>query len=89
MRQTLVSRSSLRGQGPLDEATNEILAARRDIKQEVHAVSLDLGNPSEVRSTNRLEPTMFDREMADWENSLMRSSDPKLDFQMFLLHGLR
>ncbi len=32
------------------EARNRILAARRDtVKQQVHAVSLDLGNPSEVR----------------------------------------
>lgn len=39
-----------RRQGPLDEARNEILAVRRDINQEVNAVSLDLGNPSEVRT---------------------------------------
>lgn len=42
-----------RRQGPLDEARNEILAARRDMNQEVNAVSLDLGNPSEVRSDFR------------------------------------
>lgn len=43
-----------RRQGPLDEARNQILASRRDEKQEVHAVSLDLGNPSEVRPISRL-----------------------------------
>ncbi len=39
-----------RRQAPLDEARNEILAARRDINQEVNAISLDLGNPCEVRT---------------------------------------
>lgn len=43
-----------RRQGALDEAREEILAARRDIKQEVHALSLDLGNQSAVRSIFRL-----------------------------------
>ena len=38
-----------RRQGPLDEARREILAARRDERQEVNAISLDLGNPTEVR----------------------------------------
>ena len=38
-----------RRQGPLQEARTQILAARRDENQEVHAVSLDLGNPAEVR----------------------------------------
>ena len=59
-----------RRQGPLDEARNKILAARRDTKQEVHAVSLDLGNPSEVRSTFRLKPTTFRRGMADQREQL-------------------
>lgn len=54
-----------RRQGPLDEARNEILAARRNTKQEVFAVSLDLGNPSEVRWTFRLKPTLSCRGMAD------------------------
>lgn len=74
-----------RRQGPLDEARNKILAARRDTKQEVHAVSLDLGNPSEVRPTFLLKPTMFCRGRADEKNSLMRFSDPKLDFQIFCI----
>ena len=38
-----------RRQGPLDEARREILAARRDERQEVNAISLDLGDPTEVR----------------------------------------
>ena len=38
-----------RRQGPLDEAKAECLAARQNTDQEVNTVSLDLGNPSEVR----------------------------------------
>ena len=38
-----------RRQETLDEARNEILAARQDTKQDVNAVSLDLGKPHEVR----------------------------------------
>ncbi len=41
-----------RRQALLDEARDEVLAARRSEKQEVHAVSLDLGNPSEVCPTS-------------------------------------
>ena len=54
-----------RRQGPLDEARNKILTARRDTKQEVHAVSLDLSNPSEVQSAFLLKPAMFHRGLAD------------------------
>lgn len=71
-----------RQKGPLDEAKDEIVAARRDANQEVHAVSLDLGNPSEVQWTFSLKSTMPRRKMADYENSLMRSSDLKFVFQM-------
>ena len=37
-----------RRRGPLNEAKNSIIAARSDPRQEVHAIPLDLGNPSEV-----------------------------------------
>ena len=36
-------------QGPVDEARKVILASRSDKQQEVNAVSLDLGDPTEVR----------------------------------------
>ena len=69
-----------RRQGALDEAREEILAASRDTKQEVRALSLDLGNQSAVRLIFRLVSSSG---IADKENSLTRSSDPKLGFQTF------
>ncbi|KAL9119243.1 MAG: hypothetical protein Q9187_004203 [Circinaria calcarea] len=52
-----------RRQGPLNEARNEILTARQDIEQEVHAVPLDLGNPSQLdtifRSQARLPDILY------------------------------
>ncbi|KAA6409641.1 MAG: hypothetical protein FRX48_06253 [Lasallia pustulata] len=47
-------------QGPLDEARDKILAARRDTKQEVHAVSLDLGNQSELDAVFRSQAQLPD-----------------------------
>ena len=48
-----------RRQGPLDEARRIILTARRDEKQEVNAISLDLGDPNEVRQKEKI-PYMAD-----------------------------
>lgn len=49
-----------RRQRPLDEARNKVLAARRDTKQDVYAVSLDLENPSELHAAFRSQARLPD-----------------------------
>ena len=54
-----------RRHGPLDEARKEIVAAKQETKQEVRAVSLDLGDASEVCWTSRAGSAMFHIEEID------------------------
>ena len=63
----------------------EILSARQDAKQEVNAISLDLGKPAEVRTTLQLKPILCRRRIADVEDRLMRPLDVELEFQMFCI----
>ncbi|CAF9925818.1 MAG: hypothetical protein ALECFALPRED_003225 [Alectoria fallacina] len=49
-----------RRQETLDEARNEILAARQDTKQDVNAVSLDLGKPHELDAAFRSQARIPD-----------------------------